>query len=132
MKRPQRGNPKSEANSSQESSDKKGKEISVHLHISPDFETECELGKLVATFLGVTVLLIYVNTSFPTVPSGDSGELCFNSCALGVAHPPGYPLFIMIGFLFTKIIPIGTPAFRVNCVSCCCGALSGKSAIYIS
>jgi hypothetical protein len=95
------------------------------LYISKDFDEEAARAVSIATFLGFVVLAVYLKTAFPTVPSGDAGELCFTSCALGVAHPPGYPLFIMLGFVFTKIIPFGSPAFRVNCVSCCCGALAG-------
>jgi hypothetical protein len=39
------------------------------------------------------------------------------SCSLGVAHPPGYPLHTILGALFLRLIPVGTPAFRVNLVS---------------
>ena len=92
-------------------------------------EKEIKQGVIVALVLGFFVFAVYIKTAFPTVASGDSGELCFTSCSLGVAHPPGYPLFIMVGFLFTKIIPIGSPAFRVNCVSCCCGAAAGGNLI---
>ena len=127
MKRQQRGNSKSTDDHSQDDrSDKNGKDKTEISHPSSDFEEECSRGQLIASIFGFIVLIIYVNTAFPTVASGDSGELCFTSCSLGVAHPPGYPLFIMVGFLFTKIIPFGSPGFRVNCVSCCCGTLSGN------
>ncbi|KAJ1490497.1 hypothetical protein T484DRAFT_1777241, partial [Baffinella frigidus] len=72
--------------------------------------------------LASVALAVYVKTAYPTVPGGDAGELCFASCCLAIAHPPGYPLFIMTGHLLTHLIPIGTPGFRVNCVSCACGA----------
>jgi hypothetical protein len=35
---------------------------------------------------------------------------------LGVAHPSGYPLFTMLGHAFT-LLPLGTPAYRVNLMS---------------
>ena len=95
------------------------------LQMDEAFDEEARMAPIIAALIGLFTLAIYVRTAFPTVPSGDSGELCFTSCALGVAHPPGYPLFIMTGFLFTKIIPFGSPAFRVNCVSCVCGAAAG-------
>ena len=34
----------------------------------------------------------------------------------GVAHPPGYPLFTILGKLAT-MVPIGTIAFRVHALS---------------
>ena len=36
---------------------------------------------------------------------------------LGVAHPPGYPLFTMLSWLGTQLIPVGSPGYRLNCVS---------------
>src|SRR5439155_14859290 len=38
---------------------------------------------------------------------------------LGVAHPPGYPLFTMLAKLFTAI-PFGTIGWRVNMLSAVC------------
>ena len=132
MKRHQRGNSKPDDDHSQDGrSDKNGKDKTEKSQLSSDFEEECSRGQLIASILGTIVLTVYVNTAFPTVASGDSGELCFTSCSLGVAHPPGYPLFIMVGFVFTKIIPFGSPAFRVNCVSCCSGTLSGNTELFL-
>jgi len=42
---------------------------------------------------------------------------------LGVAHPPGYPLYTLLGRLFTYI-PLGSPAYRVNLLSAVVGALT--------
>ncbi|HAW50625.1 TPA: hypothetical protein DCX16_06725 [bacterium] len=41
------------------------------------------------------------------------------TCAwtLGIAHPPGYPLYTLFGKLWMTIIPIGNIAFRMNMVS---------------
>ncbi|EKX31789.1 hypothetical protein GUITHDRAFT_122012 [Guillardia theta CCMP2712] len=38
-------------------------------------------------------------------------------CNLGVAHPPGYPLHTILGAIFVRAIPYGSPAFRVNLLS---------------
>lgn len=59
---------------------------------------------------------------------GDSGELVAEACKLGVAHPPGYPLFVMLGHIATIIplpsdwFPNPTPAFRVNFMNAMFGA----------
>lgn len=42
---------------------------------------------------------------------GDSGELLAESCQLGTAHPPGYPLFTILAKL-TSLIPI--PKININ------------------
>lgn len=48
---------------------------------------------------------------------GDSGELVVTTCNLGVAHPPGYPLFSMLGYLTNQLIPFGHKAWRINMMS---------------
>ena len=39
-------------------------------------------------------LALYTATVEPSVPAGDSGELITAAATFGVAHPPGYPLYI--------------------------------------
>ncbi|MGK5088699.1 DUF2723 domain-containing protein, partial [Bdellovibrionota bacterium FG-2] len=43
---------------------------------------------------------------------------------MGVAHPPGYPLFLMLSKLFTLVLPFKTIAWRVNLFSAVCDALA--------
>jgi hypothetical protein len=67
-------------------------------------------------FLGIAVWLvafsIYVKTGSPTLLScGDSAELVTASYTLGVPHAPGYPIYAMLGKLFS-LIPFGTIAQR--------------------
>jgi len=62
-------------------------------------------------------------TLAPSVYFGDSGELTAAAFNLGVAHPPGYPLYILLGKLFTLLVPIGDPALRMNLLSSVFGAL---------
>ena len=45
---------------------------------------------------GVFALIVYCGVVFDDVPGGDAGELLSESCSLGVAHPPGYPLLTMM------------------------------------
>ncbi|MBJ6799271.1 protein O-mannosyl-transferase family [Geomonas propionica] len=58
-------------------------------------------------------LFIYLLTLAPTVTFFDSGEFLTAIASLGVAHSPGYPLFINYAKPFT-FLPIGSIAFRVN------------------
>ncbi len=68
---------------------------------------------LTALFAFVVLLL----TAAPDLTGEDSGELITAAYTLGVAHPPGYPLWCILGKLFTIIIPVGTIAFRLNVMS---------------
>ena len=58
-------------------------------------------------------LVMYIYTLAPTVSFIDTGELATACIKLAVAHPTGYPLFTIIGNLFSHI-PIGEPIYRLN------------------
>lgn len=68
---------------------------------------------------------IYVSnlpTSITWENSGfDSGELATVVDTLGVAHPPGYPTYIVLGRLFA-FLPFGEVAYRTNLMSAFFGA----------
>jgi hypothetical protein len=75
----------------------------------------------VAVAVYATVQIVYVLTMFPTVAHGDTGALISVVYNMGIAHPPGYPLYTLLGKLFT-FIPIGSIAWRVNLASTFYGA----------
>ncbi|MDQ3927907.1 MAG: DUF2723 domain-containing protein [Chloroflexota bacterium] len=56
---------------------------------------------------------LYVRTLAPSVMPGDYAEFQFCAAILGVPHPTGYPLYILLGKLFT-LLPFGDMAYRVN------------------
>ncbi len=66
---------------------------------------------------------VYWITLAPTVTSEDSGELITAAYTLGVAHPPGYPLWCLLGKSFT-FLPFGSVAWRVNLLSATLGSVS--------
>jgi hypothetical protein len=68
-------------------------------------------------------LAIYVLTLAHEITFTDSGELAAVAATLGIAHPPGYPLFTLLGRLFA-LLPVGTVAFRVGLVSAGATALA--------
>ncbi|XP_028251319.1 transmembrane protein 260 [Parambassis ranga] len=70
------------------------------------------------------VTALYVPCVQRTVPGGDSGELITTACELGVAHPPGYPLFTLLARLAMCLLPTLSPAHSVNLMSSLLGAAS--------
>ncbi|MEZ5082035.1 MAG: DUF2723 domain-containing protein [Bacteroidales bacterium] len=69
--------------------------------------------------LGLSFLIsfvVYVLTLAPSVTFEDSGELITAAVHLGVPHEPGYPLYTMLGKLFSWL-PVGDMAYRLNLMS---------------
>jgi len=70
--------------------------------------------KLIYQILAAVIPFIaYVITLAPTVTFIDAGELATVCTKLGVAHPTGYPLFTVLGHLFT-LLPFGSPIYNLN------------------
>jgi hypothetical protein len=78
---------------------------------------------LVAVGVSAVALLVYLLTMYPDITGGDSGELITAVASGGVPHPPGYPLYIIFGSLFSHL-PFGTLAWRFNFLSGFCDAVS--------
>jgi hypothetical protein len=70
-----------------------------------------------AALTAILALVVLLFTTAPDLTGEDSGELITAAYTLGVAHPPGYPLWCILGKIFTIIIPVGTIAFRLNLMS---------------
>jgi hypothetical protein len=66
-----------------------------------------------AAIVFFATLFLYTWTLAPTVTLIDSGELTLAAHSLGVAHPPGFPLWVMLAHL-VSLVPFGTVASRVN------------------
>ncbi|HEX6668172.1 MAG TPA: DUF2723 domain-containing protein [Gemmatimonadales bacterium] len=63
------------------------------------------------------VLVIYVLTLAPTVTFWDAGEFIAAARTLGIPHPPGTPLFVLIAHAWGMLVPIGEFAYRTNLLS---------------
>jgi tetratricopeptide (TPR) repeat protein len=97
-------------------------------NISPRHARGGTLGSALAARVGALLvflipLLVYLRTMAPTVVFVDSGELILAARALGVAHPPGFPLYILLTHLAT-LLPFGEVAQRVNFASALFAALA--------
>ncbi|HKQ39308.1 MAG TPA: DUF2723 domain-containing protein, partial [Verrucomicrobiae bacterium] len=84
---------------------------------------------------GATALLVFLGylwTLAPDLTLEDSGELATASMYAGIPHPPGYPVWTIYTWLFTKL-PISNIAYRVGLSSAFAGALAcGLVALMVS
>ena len=77
---------------------------------------------LLALCAGLLAFLLYLRTLAPGVLGGDSGEFQFAAWLGGFAHPTGYPLYLLLGYLWTHLLPFGDAAWRMNAFSALWGA----------
>jgi len=67
-------------------------------------------------------LVVYVLTACSTVYNLDSAEFSAAVYVLGIVRATGYPLYLLLGKLFTVLLPVGDVAFRLNIMSAVCAA----------
>ena len=78
-------------------------------------------------FIGISFLVplvIYFITMAPTASFWDCGEYIATSHILGVPHPPGSPLYLLLGNVFSNIPLLDDIGARVNLISPIASALS--------
>jgi len=61
----------------------------------------------------LSAIAVYLPGLSPTVQWGDPAELTTGAYTLGIVHPTGYPLYLLLGKLFT-FLPFGDIAYRLN------------------
>ncbi len=79
---------------------------------------------------GLISFAFYIRTICPTVYGGDSGELTTVAYTLGIAHPPGYPLYTLIGRSLL-MFPLFSPALTMNLSAALFASLSAFVAFYV-
>ncbi len=62
----------------------------------------------------VVVGSVYLYTLAPEETLQDSGELVTGAFYAGIPHPPGYPFWSIYSWCWTKLLPIGNVAWRVE------------------
>jgi hypothetical protein len=82
------------------------------------------LDPIVAALLGSAAFALYLASLAPTVLAGDGGEFQFVPYLLGVAHPTGYPLYCLLGWAWSHLLPFGDVAYRMNLFSAFWAALA--------
>jgi hypothetical protein len=67
----------------------------------------------------ITILSgVYISTLLPGVGGfGDTSKFQFLGSVLGTPHTSGYPLYIMLNYIFTSLFPFGSLAYKANLLS---------------
>lgn len=63
---------------------------------------------------GLISFAFYLTTIAPSVIQIDTGELAAVQCTLGIAHPTGYPLFTVLGYIFSLVPLPFSKIFQMN------------------
>jgi hypothetical protein len=77
-----------------------------------------------AGIAAAVVFLLYLVTLAPTTAMWDTSEYIAAAYTLGLPHPPGNPLFVLIGRVFS-VLPIApSVGMRINILAAFCSAIS--------
>ena len=76
----------------------------------------------------VIASLVYILTSEASASFWDTGEFIASAYKLQLPHPPGAPLFVLMGRLFIVLFGGGNPAFAVNMMS---AVASGATILFL-
>jgi hypothetical protein len=77
-----------------------------------------------AAIVSGAVLLLYIFTLAPSTAMWDTSEYIAAAYTLGIPHPPGNPLFVLLGRLFSMLPIAPTVAMRVNLLAAVCSSVS--------
>ncbi len=80
---------------------------------------------LAATLTSLAVFVLYCATLAPSTAMWDTSEYISAAYVLGLPHPPGNPLFVLIGRVFS-ILPLGSMhvATKINILAALTSAIS--------
>lgn len=77
---------------------------------------------VLALGIGLLAFAVYAWGACRSIYVGDSGELVTAVSVLGIPHPSGYPLYVLLGKLWTLALPFGSVAWRMSLFSAACAA----------
>lgn len=80
-------------------------------------QNDTRLNRIFALIVFLISIVVYLRTVAPTTSFWDCGEFITCSYILGVPHPPGAPLYILVGRIFSMIPFVEDIGMRVNVIS---------------
>jgi hypothetical protein len=82
---------------------------------------------LPAVLVGFAVFALYITTMAPSTAMWDASEYIAAAYTLGIPHPPGNPLFVIIGRVFSMLPIAGSVAARINVLAALCSAVAASA-----
>lgn len=79
--------------------------------------------RLIPLVIAALVLLVYNITLQPGLSGGDSAEAQFAPYTLSIMHYTGYPLYTVLGYIWSRLLEVGSVAYRMNLLSAVAGAI---------
>src|SRR5688572_1194758 len=85
-------------------------------------------GRRAAAVAFIALASIHALTAAPDVTWWDAGEFIAAARTLGIPHPPGTPLYILIANVWSKLLGVLGAAHAMNLLSAVCTAAAGAVA----
>jgi len=77
-----------------------------------------KFGKYIFPIIALLIpFVLYLNTLLPGVDFWDTGEFQTIAYTFDIAHPTGYPTYILLGKIFLLVFPFGSVAWKMNLLS---------------
>jgi hypothetical protein len=92
---------------------------------TPPAESARRYWAWIATALGLVAIAHSLTLHSHPGPTGDNAEFQYLGRVLGVPHPTGYPLYLLLTHLWDRVLPFGTLAAKMNAFSLACGLGAG-------
>jgi Protein of unknown function (DUF2723) len=61
--------------------------------------------------------IVYIASASPEPASWDTAELQGVPYILGISHPTGFPFYVLVGYVWSHVITVGSVAWRMNAMS---------------
>lgn len=87
---------------------------------------------IIPAILVAGAFTLYMSTANPLFRFSDAPELAAASFMLGVAHPTGYPLYVLCQKGWSFLLPIGNPCFRASLFSAVCASVAVALVYFIA
>ncbi len=85
-----------------------------------------------ALIVAAAAFVVYLQTLAPSVDFIDAGELATVCATLGIAHPTGYPLFALVGWVFAHLPIASTVILRLNIMAAFFTALGAGGVVLLA